>query len=110
MENNLNLTILSQKEWEKKRSIYINFSPTQEEKIYALKKIIDFLNTISDDYFVSVGTLLGIYRDNEIIKWDDDIDIDFFDNAYEDVIFQLVRFLKIISFLIGLVKMFFIQN
>ena len=46
----------------------------------------------SDDYFISVGTLLGIYRDNEIIKWDDDIDIDFFDNAYEDIIFLLVRF------------------
>ena len=49
MENNLNLSILSQKEWEKKRSNYINFSPTQEEKMYAFKKIIDFLNSISDE-------------------------------------------------------------
>jgi len=40
-----------------------------------LNKISDILDENRIDYWIDFGTLLGIIRDSEIIKWDKDIDI-----------------------------------
>lgn len=42
------------------------------ENLLLIKKVFDELEL---DYFLSDGTLLGIYRDNDFIKWDNDVDI-----------------------------------
>ena len=44
------------------------------------------------DYFISGGTLLGIYRDGKLIDWDDDIDIDILNYSYRK------KYKKIIDF------------
>ena len=41
---------------------------------------INILNKYQIDYWVCHGTLLGIYRDNKIIDWDNDVDIAIFDD------------------------------
>ena len=41
---------------------------------------IKILNENKIDYWICHGTLLGIYRDNKLIEWDNDIDIAIFDN------------------------------
>ena len=43
--------------------------------IELLKRIIDILNKFNIDYFLISGTLLGYIRHNDIIPWDDDIDL-----------------------------------
>jgi hypothetical protein len=44
-----------------------------------LKWITDILKKYKIDYVVDSGTLLGLIRDGELIKWDKDIDISVFD-------------------------------
>ena len=50
------------------------------------------MESISEGYFISVGTCLGIYRDNEIIPWDDDIDLDMIDKEYDQSINLIIDF------------------
>jgi hypothetical protein len=41
----------------------------------SLETTATFLDSIGVDYWVSEGTLLGAYRDNQIIAWDEDSDV-----------------------------------
>ena len=92
MKSDLNLNRFSFKDWRKKYYLYVNKNPSNEEKIYALKVIVVFLESICKDYFISLGTCLGIYRDNELIPWDDDVDIDIIDKEYDKVIDLMIEF------------------
>lgn len=92
MKKELNLNKLSQKEWIQNYSFYVNKNPTNSEKILALTIISNFLDSKCNSYFISVGTCLGIYRDHEIIKWDDDIDLDIVDKNYDQVIALIIDF------------------
>ena len=58
----------------------------------ALSKILNLLNSIKIDYFISGGTLLGIYRDGKLIDWDDDIDIDILSYSYRKNIKKIIDF------------------
>lgn len=40
-------------------------------------------------YFVDAGTLLGIYRDNELIPWDDDLDFSI-ESTSQEVVYELL--------------------
>ena len=92
MKSKLNLNRFSLKEWRQKYHLYVNINPSNEEKLYALKVIVGLMESISKGYFISVGTCLGIYRDNEIIPWDDDIDLDMIDKEYDQSIDLIIDF------------------
>jgi len=52
------------------------FSEKDKETFYNGMEIVDkVLEKENIPYFVICGTLLGIARNNDIIPWDDDIDI-----------------------------------
>lgn len=51
------------------------FGDKKDEAIILLSKTIEMLNFFSIDYFIISGTLLGYVRHNDLIQWDDDLDI-----------------------------------
>lgn len=51
------------------------FGNKKEEAIDLLNKTIHMLNFFCIDYFIISGTLLGYVRHNDLIPWDDDLDI-----------------------------------
>ena len=89
----IDIVNLKTKEWKKIRKNYVNDIPNKNEKEEALKIIVNYLNINKIDYFVSGGTLLGIYRDGELIEWDYDIDIDILRDTYN----ELITLIKVIS-------------
>jgi hypothetical protein len=62
------------------------------DKDEAFLKILKLLNSNQFDYFISGGTLLGIYRDGKLIEWDDDIDIDVFSYSYRKNFRKIIEF------------------
>jgi len=50
------------------------------ENINILEKLIKIFNKFNIDYWATGGTLLGAIRHNDMIPWDDDIDITILDN------------------------------
>ena len=56
-----------------------------------LKEICDFLKKYSIKYWLSSGTLLGIYRDNAFLKDDTDIDISIMGEDKETLLSYLPR-------------------
>ncbi|WP_172449279.1 nucleoside-diphosphate sugar epimerase/dehydratase [Bowmanella denitrificans] len=48
---------------------------TEQFAVYLLKRVCKRLSELEIAYYVDAGTLLGIYRDNRLIPWDDDLDI-----------------------------------
>lgn len=63
------------------RKLYNNLkrvNNTVKYRLYAksaLRNFVDLANQENWDYFVGFGTLLGVYRDHDFIKGDDDVDI-----------------------------------
>ena len=82
----IDIVNLKTDEWRKVRHQYVNDKPNRIEKEKALEIIIRQLNKNKINYFISGGTLLGIYRDRELIEWDYDIDIDILKETYNEVI------------------------
>ena len=44
-------------------------------------KLIELLHTLAIPYWLDSGSLLGLYRDNRFLEWDDDIDIGIWDRS-----------------------------
>ena len=89
----IDIVNLKTDEWKRIRNKYVNDSPNRIQKEQALEIIVDHLNKNKLNYFVSGGTLLGIYRDGDLIEWDYDIDIDIYRETYN----ELMKVIKIIS-------------
>ena len=53
-----------------------NLQPSSIQQSEGLKKIVNHLNSFNLKYSISKGTLLGLYRDKQILPNDIDIDID----------------------------------
>ena len=57
----------------------------------AFEEVYKILNSLNCPVFVTGGTLLGIIRDNSLIPWDDDIDMDMLEedyNIWSKIIFE----------------------
>jgi lipopolysaccharide cholinephosphotransferase len=74
--------------------------PISERKhVYSeTKKVIDFLNQIvPSDYFFSCGTALGLIRENKLLDWDTDIDIDVLEPT-ELIIDSIIKNMEALGF------------
>tara|TARA_Y100001968_G_scaffold218085_1_gene200740 strand:+ start:513 stop:1175 length:663 start_codon:yes stop_codon:yes gene_type:complete len=91
--NAIDIVNLKENDWQRIRNQYVNDTPNKEEKEAALKIIVHHLNNNKINYFISGGTLLGIYRDGALIEWDYDIDLDILRETYK----ELLAMIKIIS-------------
>ena len=56
-----------------------------------LKEICEFLEKYDIKYWISAGTLLGIYRDNDFLKDDTDIDIEITSDDKETLLSYLPK-------------------
>ncbi len=90
----IDIVNLKTDEWKKVRKEYVNDNPNKQEKEEALKIIVQKLNDNEINYFISGGTLLGIYRDGELIEWDYDIDIDILKENYQEIITLIKKISK----------------
>lgn len=54
----------------------------------ALDKVAELLNKVSAKWWISGGTLLGLYRDNDFIPEDEDIDVEILGN---EKLFEIMR-------------------
>jgi len=66
----------------KKTKLMINIM--QEKRKYFLFKVADVLENNNIKFFLSFGTLLGAIREQNFIKWDNDIDIGFKTNYFSN--------------------------
>jgi len=60
-----------------------------KRKYLALEKTWKLLSKMDCPVFVTGGTLLGIIRDNKLIDWDDDIDMDMLSEDYFDWVYKI---------------------
>lgn len=69
------------------------------EIVETLSYITKLLDNNSIEYCIEGGTLLGAYRNNKIIPWDDDADI-IIDNIYKDKVYNLFNVISKDGFII----------
>lgn len=58
------------------KKMYLRSDEELELRASALREIRDLLNRFDIPYYLSGGTLLGVIREGDFIKWDWDVDID----------------------------------
>lgn len=63
----------------------------------SLLKLVDFLEKEQLSYFLDFGTLLGVVRDKELIRWDDDIDVTCYLEDKEKIVIALEKFIALYS-------------
>ena len=67
----------------------------RENTFKELKKVVTILNdSLKTKYFFSCGTALGIIRDNKLIDWDVDIDIDLINPTDKELEYLTNQMLK----------------
>ena len=66
--------------------------PMPKNGIFALNDVVKILNKLKISYFITDGTILGLYRDKTLIAHDNDIDIALIDNT------------KLLKFFFNLIK------
>ena len=78
MKENERVSLLNGSEWLSARKKY--YTPNQgmdlKQATQVLFEVDDILRSINAPFFLSCGTALGLYRDNNFIEWDDEIDVD----------------------------------
>ncbi len=82
--NNKKISEISEKEWNKIKHLYspdnkFNFKK-RTKNLLEVKSIFDSMNI---KFFLVHGALLGAYRDNDFIKYDEDIELDIFDETFK---------------------------
>jgi len=77
-----------------KRFIYVYLMALpgryRERKLQILREMfrysIDFMNEVGEEYWLDFGTLLGYYREQDIIPHDIDVDFAMHESAYEKIL------------------------
>jgi len=82
--------------WKKIRSKYINVEKFDfKSRTRNLLDVKNILDEMEIPFFLTHGALLGAYRDNDFIKWDDDVELDIFEEIllpnYDMLCKQLIR-------------------
>jgi len=54
--------------------------PMPNDAIYLLNEVVSILNSLKISYFITDGTILGLYRDKKLIPHDNDLDFALIDN------------------------------
>ena len=71
-----------------------NFNSNEEEKAVVLMfDVKNILESLSINYWIEGGTLLGAVRDKKLIPWDHDIDMGIINNS-NDIIKKMIKKLK----------------
>ena len=63
-----------------------------ENRLIGLNEVVKILNKEKIPYRIAGGTLLGFYRDNSFIPWDNDVDIFF---NVDDIFYQKENLIKL---------------
>ena len=84
------LSELSEQEWQKVVVIIINRKIHAGAKYQILREFDAIMQELDIKYFVTGGSLLGIFRDADFIEWDDDVDADTLPDLISDK-YQLLR-------------------
>lgn len=56
--------------------------------------LVDAFDQINLDYFVDSGTLLGMYRNGDFIKWDWDVEFSITDQKFEENKIEILKIIK----------------
>ena len=56
--------------------------------------LVDAFDQINLDYFVDSGTLLGMYRNGDFIKWDWDVEFSITDQKFEENKNEILKIIK----------------
>ena len=77
---------------EASRDFFHNFDETLpfEDRASMLFEVDDILKSLNLKYWLTMGTALGLVRDNQFIPWDDDIDMDLYSEDLMPAFPQLV--------------------
>ena len=65
-----------------------------EERLKGLNEVVKILKEENIPYRLAAGTLLGFYRDNSFISWDNDVDIFF---NVKDIYYKTDKLIKVLS-------------
>ena len=87
--------------WKRVRSKYCNKDNWDfEGRARNLLDVKSVLDDLKVPFFLTHGALLGAYRDKDFIKWDDDIELDIFDEIFKDNYDKICRELIRCGFII----------
>jgi phosphorylcholine metabolism protein LicD len=78
--NNIEVSNLSTNQWKKIRHKYVNKSEydfsARTKNLLDIKEVLD---TMGITFWLTNGTILAAYREHDWIKWDDDVDLDVYE-------------------------------
>ena len=105
-KNNFTTLFMNSENWgsiskqlNKKQNSYSNSA--KRKILFSVKKILDELDI---KFWLSNGTALGMIRDGDFIEWDDDIDLDLYEEEYIPVFDDILDKLINAGFIVRAVK------
>ena len=95
-KNTESLSNLSEEKWQLIR--HFHYKPkhgNEDARAENLLSVVNVLNNVGLDYWLTNGTALGMYRDGRFIPWDDDTDLDVMEEKFIPVFDMLKeKFMK----------------
>jgi len=82
-KNIKSLSNISSEEWQSVR--HHHYKPkngNEDSRAENLISVVNVLNCVGLDYWLTNGTALGMYRDGRFIPWDDDTDVDVMEEKF----------------------------
>ena len=81
------------------KNIDLSIPIVNRDGVYSeINKVINFLNKLDDcNYFFSCGTALGLVRDEHLLDWDTDVDIDILEPS-QNIINNIIGNMKALGY------------